>query len=111
MELFNSFKTLFLANPSNTPSLNSKERHFFKLGSKLNLFGMKEVLSIYLGMNFLREHEVFEERHLLSALGHMSRSLPEKHNGRVTLMARGNVVRISDFAPLAEDPRPTARHS
>lgn len=33
-------------------------------------FGMKEVLSISVGMNFLREHELFEERHFLSALSH-----------------------------------------
>lgn len=31
-------------------------------------FGSKEVLSIFVGLNFLKEHELFEERHLLSAL-------------------------------------------
>ena len=30
--------------------------------------GVKEVLSIFVGMNFLNENEVFEERHLLKAL-------------------------------------------
>ena len=33
-------------------------------------FGGKEVLSIFLGFNFLKEHELFEERHFLSALSH-----------------------------------------
>lgn len=31
-------------------------------------FGSKEVLSIFVGLNFLKEHELFEERHFLSAL-------------------------------------------
>lgn len=32
--------------------------------------GIKEVLSVFVGLNFLNEHELFEERHLLSALAH-----------------------------------------
>lgn len=31
-------------------------------------FGVKEVLSVFLGMNFIKERELFEERHLLSAI-------------------------------------------
>lgn len=31
-------------------------------------FGLKEVLSVFVGVNFVKEHEIFEERHLLSAL-------------------------------------------
>lgn len=31
-------------------------------------FGIKGVLSVYVGLNFLNEHELFEKRHLLSAL-------------------------------------------
>lgn len=31
-------------------------------------FGLKEVLSIFVGLNFLKEHEIFEERHFLAAL-------------------------------------------
>lgn len=30
--------------------------------------GLKEVLSVFVGLNFLNEHELFEEKHLLSAL-------------------------------------------
>lgn len=33
-------------------------------------FGQKEVLSLFVGMNFLKEHELFEERHFISALSH-----------------------------------------
>lgn len=33
-------------------------------------FGIKEVLSVYLGLNFLKEHEVFDQRHLLAALSY-----------------------------------------
>lgn len=33
-------------------------------------FGIKEVLSVYLGLNFLKEHEIFEQRHLLAALSY-----------------------------------------
>ncbi len=36
-------------------------------------FGAKTVLSIFVGLNFLKEHELFEERHFLSA---MSRFVP-----------------------------------
>lgn len=36
-------------------------------------FGVKTVLSIFVGLNFLKEHELFEERHFLSA---MSRFIP-----------------------------------
>lgn len=34
-------------------------------------FGLKEVLSIYVGLNFLKGHELFEERHFLSSLSHV----------------------------------------
>lgn len=34
--------------------------------------GIKEVVSICIGLNFLNEHELFEERHLLSALAHLN---------------------------------------
>ncbi len=34
-------------------------------------FGVKEVISVYLGMNFLRKHECFEERHLIAALSQL----------------------------------------
>lgn len=34
-------------------------------------FGQKEVLSLCLGLTLLKEHELFEERHLLSALSHL----------------------------------------
>ena len=63
---------------------DSPKRRHVLLKLKRNVlqtpFGMKEVLSIYLGINFLKEHEVFEERHLLSALSHFIpeiKSIPE----------------------------------
>lgn len=34
-------------------------------------FGIKEVVSVFLGLNFLKEHELFEERHFLSAIAHL----------------------------------------
>jgi len=34
-------------------------------------FGLKEILSIYVGLNFLKGHELFEERHFLSSLSHV----------------------------------------
>lgn len=45
-------------------------------------FGKKEVLSVFLGLNFLREHELFEERHLLSAISQQIsgvRSIPNSY--------------------------------
>lgn len=52
-------------------------------------FGPKEVISIFIGLNFLNEHELFEERHLLSALSHFS-PVPgsyykERHEGIQTI--------------------------
>lgn len=34
-------------------------------------FGIKEALSICVGLNFMKEHELFEERHFLSALSQL----------------------------------------
>jgi len=39
-----------------------------KLTTLETALGVKEVLSVFVGLNFLSEHELFEERHLLSAL-------------------------------------------
>ena len=42
-------------------------------------FGLKEVLSIFVGLNFIKEHELFEEKHFLSALSRFipgARSIP-----------------------------------
>ncbi|NGX45060.1 MAG: Aspartokinase [Chlamydiae bacterium] len=50
----------------------TKRHVLFKLKKNVlhTPFGMKEILSVYLGISFLKEHEIFEERHLLSALAH-----------------------------------------
>lgn len=48
-----------------------KRRHLsFKLScAKIHLpFGVKKVLSLFVGMNFLKENELFEEMHLVDAL-------------------------------------------
>jgi hypothetical protein len=48
-----------------------KKRHlsFKLLNTRLHLpFGVKRVLSIFVGVNFLKENELFEENHLVSAL-------------------------------------------
>lgn len=45
-------------------------------------FGLKEVLSIYGGLNFLKSHELFEQRHFLAALQHILpsiRSIPSSY--------------------------------
>jgi len=55
-------------------SVEPSKRHVFVKCRKSLIhtpFGKKEVLSLYLGINFLKEHELFEERHLLSALSHL----------------------------------------
>lgn len=50
-----------------------KKRHLTLKCKKTLLntpLGEKEVLSIFMGLNFLKEHELFEERHFVSALSH-----------------------------------------
>lgn len=64
---------------------NPARRHFcLKLKKTLlhTPFGLKEVLAIFIGFNFLKEHEVFEERHFLSALRRFipnASSIPGSH--------------------------------
>ena len=38
-------------------------------------FGQKEVLSVFLALNFLKKHEIFEKRHLFAALSHLCPSV------------------------------------
>lgn len=50
---------------------NRARRHFCLKVKKTLLqtpFGLKEILSIFIGFNLLKEHEIFEERHFLAAL-------------------------------------------
>ncbi len=52
---------------------DAKRRHLclkFKRTLLHTPFGHKEVLSVFGGLNFLKEHELFEERHFLSAFSH-----------------------------------------
>ncbi len=52
---------------------NQEQRHVHvKLSSSYLYvpFGVKRVLSLYVGLNFLNENEVFEERHLVRVLNH-----------------------------------------
>jgi hypothetical protein len=57
-----------------------EKRHVsFKLSRvRLHLpLGMKKVLGVFVGMNFLKNHEIFEERHLIKAIrGHLPQIKP-----------------------------------
>lgn len=66
-------------------SLRPSKRHLLVKCKKSFLptpFGVKEVVSVFLGLNFLKEHELFEERHFISALSHFIpgvRSIPHSY--------------------------------
>lgn len=81
-------------------------------------FGSKEVLSIFIGLNFLNEHELFEERHVLSALSHFIpgiRSIPgsyysiEDRNEQIHALylevekESGSLFSPSEFSLLSRD--------
>lgn len=54
----------------NTETDREKRHISFKV-SQVRLhtpFGIKKVMGIFLGLNFLKSHEIFEERHLIKAL-------------------------------------------
>ncbi len=62
---------LFRINLEKKMAKNPSKRHVCLRLKKTLLhtpFGLKEVLSIFVGLNFLKEHELFEERHFLSAV-------------------------------------------
>lgn len=64
-------KYLFRKNLRHAIKANPEKRHFFvKLGKeKIEVDGEeKEVLTVVLGINFLRDKEIFEQRHLLKAI-------------------------------------------
>jgi len=55
-------------------SQNQTKRHLCLKLKRIVLdtpFGIKEVLSIFIGLNFLKEHEFFEKRHIISSLSHL----------------------------------------
>ena len=66
-----------------------------RLISQQKLDGARYVLGILLGLNFLREHEIFEKGHLISAISHIIQNVRAVEGSFIVDRSQGNLIQMN----------------